>query len=107
MQLYRRIEQGKRVRYEPWTERYRGKLDLEDAELMTILSGLVVGLLIQVEEHYPAHSRLKREIVKVENAVVSMARAAGTVNEPSAKMVTIATLAWNSAIQAMEEALTQ
>ena len=105
IQLYEKSMQGNRVRYLPWNERYRTELHLEDAELCTILSGLVVGFLIQMQEHYPDHSRLARELEKTMAAVVSLAKTAGTVSEPSEKMLTVATMAWNAAVKAMEDGL--
>ena len=106
IQLYEKTIQGNRVRYIPWQERYRATLHLEDAELCTILSGMVTGVLMAAEDHYPPHARVRREIKKVEDALVSLAQAVGTVTEPSEKMMTLAIIGWNAAIQAMEEGLT-
>ena len=106
LQLYEKTMQGGRVRYIPWQERYRATLHLEDAELCTILSGMVTGFLLAAEDHYPPHARVRREIKKVEDALVSLAQAVGTVTEPSEKMMTLAVMGWNAAIKAMEEGLT-
>lgn len=102
-QLYEKTMKGGRVRYVPWQERYRATLHLEDAELCTILSGMVTGFLMAAEDHFPPHARVRREIKKLEDALVSLAQAVGTVSDPSEKMLTLGVMGWNAAIQAMEE----
>ena len=48
----------------------------------------------------------RRETKKLEDALVSLAQAVGTVTEPSEKMITPGVMGWNAAIQAMEQGLT-
>jgi len=99
IQLYERRETGRRVRYVPWAAKPGRLAVVEPAELVTLLSTIVVSMLINVEDQLPAHARLAREVRNVEEAVVRLARLnAAPLDEG---LIQVGVLAWNSAVEAI------
>lgn len=99
LQLYEKTMQWGRVRYVPWQERYRATLHLEDAELCTILSGMVTGFLMAAEDHFPPHARVRREIQTIEKSLRTIS--AGQDLDPS--MYPLAWGALNAALAFLED----
>jgi hypothetical protein len=79
MQLYRRIEQGKRVRYEPVGEAEKEPIvvNLTDGQYLTIAGSLAVTLLMLMERFIPEHKRNHRKIKAVREAVHDLYAGAG------------------------------
>jgi hypothetical protein len=102
MQLYERIETGKRVSYKPHNPYYTDQLlELEQEQVISLLTTFTLAMLMSVSAQCVSHSRAAREIRKVEEAIIGLAK----LNPKGIDETTIllGTKAWNSAIKSIAE----
>ena len=72
-QLYRKVMQGKRVRYVPHTEDEPITcIELTDEQAVTAAGALGVTLLGLFERFIPPHKRIARKIKAVENSILDL-----------------------------------
>ena len=85
-QLYRRIEKGKRVSYEPvnyyepLVEEDNGPdkdYKVSDRQILTLSGGLACMVLMVFQRNYPYHSRMHREIKALEEAIMAIYKSTG------------------------------
>lgn len=104
IQLYQKQTSDKgRVRYVPWSGR-PGAVDLDDRELVTLTSSIIVCYLEQVRNNIPAHARLSREMADLQDRVVQVASLAKAM-PLDADMIQAGVLAWNGMVSALQHSI--
>lgn len=78
-QLYRRVQQGQRVRYEAHQPEQPQEtvLNFTDAQCITAAGALGATLLIIFERNIPQHKKVARKIRAVEDAILELFRGTG------------------------------
>lgn len=77
--------------------------ELTHSQLINLTVTLVACMLLSIEDLFPKHSRVKREIKKVEEAICNLAR---IHTEPvDDHMINAGVAAWNAAMQELQEKL--
>lgn len=73
-QLYRRIEKGKRVSYEPVTPDPEPEtlVTLSDEQMISAVATLGVTLLMLAERHFPPHKLVARKVKAVEDSILDL-----------------------------------
>lgn len=104
IQLYQKqTSESGRVRYVPWSGR-PGAVDLDDRELVTLTSSVIVCFLEQVRNNMPAHSRLAREMADLQERVIQVAHLAKALPlDPD--MIQAGVLAWNGMVDALQHSI--
>lgn len=101
-QLYERIEKGKQVRYVPYTPPVL-MAEIDNQQLVTLMSTLVITLLVKVSEQLPEHARIAREVKRVEEDVVRLAKLnAAPLSE---EVIEVGVKMWHSAVETMQREL--
>lgn len=74
--------------------------EISQEEMITLMATFVSAFLISIEEQLPYHKRYAREIRKVEDAVVSLAK---LVAKPLDKeLIDLGVRGWNAALTTMQ-----
>jgi hypothetical protein len=106
MQLYEKTTSpAGRVSYRehsPATDIIEDK-EIEPGQVVTILSTLVISMLMSVSGQLVPHSKIGRETVLLENAVLRYAKLNGNKVDPAT--VEVGVQAWNAAVVAMQAGL--
>lgn len=100
MQLYEKVQTGKRVSYRPYQPPDNSMMELSTEQMSTLLATLTISMLMSVEAQLPNHSRFAREVANVENAVKKLAQLNGKPLDD--KLIDVGVVAWNSAIRSMQ-----
>lgn len=79
------------------------RLEIPQAEMVTLLATLVTAMLINIEEQLPSHSRYGRQVRKTEGALIDLAKLVG--KPLSDELVNIGVNAWNAAIKQIQDDL--
>ena len=103
MQLYEKVMVGKRTTYREHNPEIPKMQEIEQSQVVTLLTTLTISMLMTVEEQLPPHARVAREVKNVEAAVIRLAKLNAEPLEPH--LVEVGVLAWNSAIHAMQAGL--
>lgn len=100
--LYVKVMKGKRTTYQEYNP-YVPCPELENKVVLTLMSTLVIALMMNYEKNYPEHSRLKRQLDKVKEAVIDLA---ALNNEPLEEAyIQAGARAWEGAIERIQEFL--
>ena len=104
MTLYERTTSpAGRVTYRPYVPPNNSMMEIPQEQVVTLLTTLTVSMLMSVSGQMPDHAKAAREIKKVEQAVLGLAKLnAGPLDED---LVNIGVACWNSAIRTMQEQL--
>lgn len=100
MQLYEKLPNG---RYKPHIPAPINMPEIEQKQIVTLLSALTISMLISVSEQLPPHATLARRIKGVEESVRMLAALNGEALDTD--LVEIGVGAWNAAIYAMQAGL--
>lgn len=103
-QLYIKTKSANgRVSYVPHVAPDPRRVEIEQSQAVALLSTITLSMLMSVEDQYPPHSRLAREINNVGKAVAALAK---LNNAPlDADLVDVGVAAWNAAIRVIQEGL--
>lgn len=99
MTLYEKKMIGKRVTYvehQPYTSTL---VELEQEQVISLLTTFTLAMLMSVSAQCVSHSRAGREIKKVEEAIIGLARL--NPKGIDAEIIELGTTAWNAAIAAV------
>lgn len=77
--------------------------EIEPAQVVTILTTLVLSMLMSVSEQLAPHTKISRETKQLEQAVVRYAGLNGAKLEPA--HVDVGVQAWNVAVKAIQDGL--
>jgi len=93
--LYRRIQQGNRIRYEPVASEAETAtaVTFTDAQCLSAAGALGVMLLIVFERMIPPHKRVARKIKAVQEAVLALY--AGTGEPIDDEIATLMCATWD------------
>lgn len=100
MTLYEKIMVGKRTTYREHIPSPIVMPEIDQKQMVTLLTALTISMLMSVEQQLPDHSRFCREIKNVESAVVRLSRLNAEPLNPD--LVDVGVAAWNGAIVAMQ-----
>ena len=103
MELYTKTIQGKRVRYVPYVPPDNSNYEIEQQQMVTLLTTLTMSMLMSVEKQLPEHSRFAREVKNVETAIVKLAKL--NAKPLDGTLVNAGVVGWNAAIEGMQKAL--
>lgn len=103
MQLYEKVITGKRTSYKPFTPPQILVDDVDQSEMITLLTSLTISTLMTVEKQFPHHARLPREIKNVEGAIVRLAKLNASPLDDY--LVKVGVTAWNDAIKSIQSSL--
>lgn len=99
-ELYEKITNGKRTTYKPYVPPQINMPEIEQSQIVTLLSALTMSMLMSVQNQLPEHAKLARTIKGVVDAVRALAKLNA---EPlQAELVDVGVSAWNAAIQDMQ-----
>lgn len=99
MILYERVMVGKKTTYKEHEPYVSTLVELEQEQIISLLTTFTLAMLMSVSAQCVSHSRAGREIKKVEDAVVGLARLNPNGIDP--EIIEMGTMAWNAAIQAI------
>lgn len=102
--LYRRIEQGKRVRYEPYSPEI-DDIDLTEAQILSMVGSLGVTVIAQYENMIPPHKLNARKIKAVKEKILDLFQ--GTGQKLDEAMVNYWIDCWNLAAMTMSKGAIQ
>lgn len=104
MQLYEKIvSKGGKTSYRPYVPPDNSMMDIPQDQVITLLTTLTISMLMSVSNQMPDHAKAAREIRKVEQSVLGLAKLnAAPLDE---QLVNIGIACWNSAIRTMQERL--
>jgi hypothetical protein len=77
--------------------------EIPQDQVVTLLTTLIVSMLMSVSGQMPDHAKAAREIKKVEQAVLGLAKLNAAPLDPH--LINIGVACWNSAIRTMQEQL--
>ena len=97
------ISANGRITYKPHVPPHVSMPEIEQAEMVTLLSTLTLSMLMSIEDQLPPHKTLARKIRDVETAIQELARL--NYAPLSDDLINVGTQAWNGAIRAMQEGL--
>lgn len=102
--LYVKVMKGKKTTYQEYNP-YVPCPELEDKQILTLMSTLVVALLMHYEDKFPEHSRLGRQLNKVKESVIDLA---ALNKEPlDETYIQAGARAWEGAIEKIQEFLSR
>ena len=103
MELYEKIQTGKRVSYKLHTPDTLKMETIDANKVITLMATLTMSMLLSVEQTLESHSRIARELRNTEEAIARLARLNAAPLEP--ELIDIGLKAWNSAIYEMQRGL--
>lgn len=102
--LYVKVMKGKRTTYQEYNP-YVPCPELEDKQILTLMSTLVIALMMHYENKFPEHARLGRQLNKVKEAVIDLA---ALNKEPlDETYIQAGARAWEGAIEKVQEFLSR
>lgn len=102
--LYRKtVTEKGRILYVPHVEADPRRLEIEQSQVVTLLSTMVMSMAMATKDQYPPHARVHRELQKLEEAVVNLTRLNKAPLEP--ELIDVGVAAWNAAIGTIQERL--
>lgn len=99
MQLYEKVMQGRKTTYKPHEPYTSTLVELEQDQVISLLTTFTLAMLMSVSGQIVSHTRAAREIRKVEEAIIGLAKL--NVNGIDPVIVDMGTTAWNSAIKSI------
>jgi len=106
MQLYEKIQVGKTTRYReyvPEPRKTRVEMELDNAEVCSIVASIGICCLYGMEQHLPEHSVIARRTTALEKAIGDVAALnAGKLSE---RHLEAATQAWSAAMITLQSEL--
>ena len=99
MQLFEKVMTGKRTTYIPHDPYINTLVELEQEQVISLLTTFTLAMLMSVSGQIVNHSRAAREIRKVEEAIIGLAKL--NTKGIDAEIVELGTIAWNAAIGAI------
>jgi len=103
MILYERVMQGKKTTYREHHPAPVIMPELENSQVVTLLSALTISMLMSVSEQLPPHATLARRVRGVEESIKSLAQLNGAPLDSD--LVEVGVNCWNAAIHAMQDGL--
>ena len=97
MQLYEKITYGKKTTYKLHEPYSKHVVALEQEQVIALLTTFTLAMLMSVSNQIVSHSRSAREIKKVEDAIIALARL--NKNGVDETVIDLGVLAWNAAIK--------
>lgn len=102
--LYIKVMKGKKTTYQEYNPHVPCP-ELEDKQILTLMSTLVVALIMHYENKFPAHARLGRQLNKVKESVIDLA---ALNKEPlDETYIQAGARAWEGAIEKVQEFLSR
>lgn len=101
--LYEKVMIGKRTTYREYLPPKINMPEIEQKQVVTLLTTLTISMLISVYDQLPAHAALCRKIRKVEESVRDLAKLNCEPLDP--QLVDVGVKAWNGAILSMQQGL--
>lgn len=99
MQLFEKVMVGKRTTYKPHEGYNNTLIELEQDQVISLLTTFTLAMLMSVSGQLVSHSKAAREIRKVEEAIIGLAKL--NVQGIDPEVIDMGTLAWNAAIAAV------
>jgi hypothetical protein len=103
MILYEKVMQGKKTTYREHIPAPIVMPEIENKQIVTLLSALTISMLMSISEQMPPHATLARRIKGVEESIKALAQLNGEPLDPD--LVTAGVSAWNSAIFSLQASL--
>lgn len=102
-QLFERVMLGKRTTYREYIEKPIVMPEIEQKQVVTLLTTLTISMLMSVYDQLKPHNRMAREIMGVEESIRRLARLNCEPLDP--QLVYVGVRAWNGAIKSMQDGL--
>lgn len=104
MILYEKVMIGKKTTYREYVEPVVVMPEIENNQIVTLLSAPTISMLMSVSEQLPPHATLARRIRGVEESIKALAQLNGDALDP--QLIVLGVGCWNAAIHAMQDGLT-
>lgn len=78
-------------------------MEVPQEQMVTLLATLTTATLISIEEQLPDHSRYGRQVRRVEESLVALAKLVG--KPLSDELVAVGVNAWNAAVKQIQDDL--
>ena len=100
MTLYQKVMQGKKTTYQAWIPRAVAMdEELDDKQLITLAVSASVTCLMIMEKMLPEHARNARQIKKVHESILELAKGKGGEVDP--ELMEWWAQCWNQTMQSM------
>lgn len=101
--LYEKVMIGKRTTYREHVPAPVVMPEIEQKQVVTLLTTLTISMLMSVYEQLPSHATMSRKIRKVEESIRDLAKLNCEPLDP--QLVEVGVAAWNGAIKSMQDGL--